>query len=445
MRPSKITTLTGLSIVIANMIGTGAFTSLGFQLNGLTNMSSVLTLWILGGVFALSGAFSYAEAGTIIKRSGGEYALLDAMYGPVTGYLSGWISMTVGFAAPIALSVIAFTEYFPWTIPYPKGAGVVIIAIISWVHSRNLHSSSVFQNISTLLKVLIILAFIVIAIALPGYPENNAGSGTSFFGEITSGAFAVSLIYVSYSYSGWNAAAYITEGFGNPKKSLPVALIGGTLIVTVLYTLLQYSFLKHVPQSELVNKVNVGSVTAMHMLGERFAVLFSGSLSLLLISGISAMIWVGPKVTAAIARKYPLWSYFGENSNGIPVKASWLQFVLSALLLITGTFEQIMIYCGILLTLSSLLVVIGIFKLRHRAVQPSGCFRSPLFPFFQIIFIVISLWIIVFALIKSPHETSMGMINLVIGLITYSFSKRKMSKPVISSKLADSKSMSRTE
>ncbi len=415
------------------MVGTGAFTSLGFQLNGLANTSSILALWILGGVFALSGAFSYAEAGTIIKRSGGEYALLDSMYSPVIGYLSGWISITVGFAAPIALSVIAFTEYFPWAIPYPKAAGVGIIAIISWVHSRNLHSSSVFQNISTLFKVLIILIFIGIAMILPGGAENKIAFSSSFLHEITSGAFAISLIYVTYSYSGWNAAAYITEGFESPKKSLPIALIGGTLIVAVLYTLLQYSFLKHVPQSELVNQVNVGAITARHMLGERFAVIFSGSLSLLLISGISAMIWVGPKVTAAIAKKYPLWNYFGENRKGIPLKASWLQFALSTLLLVTGTFDQILIYCGILLSLSSLLVVIGVFKLRRNpAIQSSDYFRSPFYPFFQIIFIIISLWIIVFALINSPFETSMGMINLAIGFITYSFSKRKMCKCVIS-------------
>lgn len=144
----KIDTFTGISVVVANMVGTGVFTSLGFQLNDLSNMASILMLWILGGVLALSGAFSYAEVGTAIKKSGGEYAFLDQLYHPLIGYLSGWISITVGFAAPIALSAIAFTEYFPWQISHPKLIGIAIIAVITWVHSRNLESSSHFQNIN---------------------------------------------------------------------------------------------------------------------------------------------------------------------------------------------------------------------------------------------------------------------------------------------------------
>lgn len=421
----KINTITGISIVVANMVGTGVFTSLGFQLNDLSNTSSIITLWILGGVLALSGAFSYAEVGTIIKKSGGEYAFLNELYHPLIGYLSGWISITVGFAAPIALSAIAFTEYFPWHISHPKLIGIAVIALITWIHSKNLKSSSFFQNACTLFKVLIILAFISIAFVLPGETGNSINSCTSWFREITSGAFAISLIYVSYSYSGWNAAAYITEEFKNPRKSLPIALIGGTLIVTILYTLLQYSFLKHVPQSELVNKIDIGTITAQHMLGNKFSALFSGSLSLLLISGISAMVWVGPKVTAKIALKYPLCNYFKENKNGIPARASWLQFAISAFLLITGTFEQILIYCGVLLTISSLLVVIGVFKLRRKTTKTSSAsFRSPAYPFFQLLYIILSVWIIVFAFINKPYETLLGTINLIIGAITWLFNKK---------------------
>lgn len=421
----KISTITGISIVVANMVGTGAFTSLGFQLNDLHNTASILLLWILGGLLALSGAFSYAEVGTSIKKSGGEYAFLDQLYHPLIGYLSGWISITVGFAAPIALSAIAFVEYFPIFIPYPKVAGIVVMALITWIHSRNLKSSSRFQNFFTLLKVTVVLIFIGTALYLPGESNDNINQQAFSLQEIASGAFAISLIYVSYSYSGWNAAAYITEEFKNPRKSLPIALIGGTLIVTSLYTLLQYSFMKHVPQEELINKVNVGSITAQHMLGDNFSVIFSSSISFLLISGISAMVWVGPKVTAKIALKYSLWSCFRENATGIPVKASWLQFAISTLLLITGTFEQILIYCGVLLTISSLLVVAGVFKLRRRVPTiTSDSYRSPAYPFFQILYIILSVWIVVFAFIDRPCETVLGMMSLLIGAITWLLSKK---------------------
>ena len=245
----------------------------------------------------------------------------------------------------------------------------------------------------------------------------------SYLSEITSAAFAVSLVYVGYSYSGWNAAAYICEEFRNPLRALPIALIGGTLAVTVLYTLLQYVFLKHVPSSELACAINVGVLAVEHMLGRSFSNLLGATISLLLVSGISAMIWVGPRVTASIAREHYLWHYFTTNAKGVPVKSLWLQCGVSALLLVTGTFEQIMIYCGILLTLSTLLVVAGVFVLRRR--QPPGTgYRSPLFPLFQIVFIAVSLWMIAFALVHNPYETCIGLSNLAVGGVTYVASRR---------------------
>lgn len=152
----KITTLTGLALVVANMIGTGSFTSLGFQLKDLNNPTVILMLWVLGGVIALSGAFSYAEIGTHIKRSGGEYAFLTELFHPLVGYLSGWISITVGFAAPIALSAMAFVAYFPYFNLNPKWTSIAVVAVITLIHTRNLNVSSKFQNGSTLLKIALI-------------------------------------------------------------------------------------------------------------------------------------------------------------------------------------------------------------------------------------------------------------------------------------------------
>lgn len=426
---SKISAYTGISIVVANMIGTGAFTSLGFQLESITNTASIITLWILGGILALCGAFSYAEVGTHLKKSGGEYTFLSEIYHPIIGYLSGWISLTVGFAAPIALSALAFTEYFPIHGMYPQVICIVLVAAITLIHSSSLNSSSKFQNITTFFKVFLILAIILIGIIIPAEATNAISFEASYLNEITSAAFAVSFIYVTYSYSGWNAAAYITEEFKNPQRSLPIALIGGTLIVTILYTLLQFTFLKHVPLAELAGKLNIGTIASEHMLGSGFSKIFSGGISLLLISGISAMVWVGPRVTASISERYHLWRYFKNNSKGIPVKALWLQFTISSILIITGTFNQIMIYCGILLTFSSLLVVVGVFILRYRnkGKEIEG-YKSPLFPFFQILFAIVAVWMIIFAFYNNTYESFIGLINLLIGLITYFISIKRPAK-----------------
>lgn len=420
----KITALTGAAIVIANMIGTGAFTSLGFQLNELDNLTVVLLLWVLGGVLALAGSFSYAEVGTAIKKSGGEFAFLSQLYHPLVGYLSGWISLTVGFAAPIALAAIAFEEYFPIkSLPF-KITSIILIAAITLMHTINLKYSAKFQNISTIFKLGIIVAFILLGLFLPSSAANDFSFNTTFFPQLLSPAFAIALIYVSYSYSGWNAAAYITEEFKNPEKALPKALIGGTALVTILYLLLQFVFLKHVPISILSGKLDVGTIAAQTMLGENIGNIFSLAISFLLISSISAMVWVGARVTSSIAKEYQLWHYFKSNKKDIPTKALWLQFGITVILLLSGTFEQILVYCGVLLTLSSMMTVISVFILRKsKTHQASKTYKSPLFPLFQIIYILLSLWMIVFAIVKTPLEIILGLSNLLIGFGTYLYSK----------------------
>lgn len=421
----KITTLTGLALVVANMIGTGVFTSLGFQLEDLQNPTTILILWGLGGLIALSGAFSYAEMGTHIQRSGGEYAFLSQLFHPLIGYLSGWISTTVGFAAPIALSAMAFVAYFPFFDLNPKWTSISLIAIVTLIHTKSLTLSSKFQNISTFLKVVLIIVLILIGLVINPTSDHIVLSRTVELSEIISPAFAIALIYVSYSYTGWNAAAYIIEEFKNPKKSLPIALIGGTLLVTVLYTILQYVFLKHVSIPELRGQLEVGTIAMRNMLGENYGKLFGLAISLLLISGISAMVWVGSRVTSSIAQDHRFWQYFKAKKNNIPNRALWFQFGISALLIITGTFEQILIYCGILLTISSMVTVAGVFKLRYQNSenQVHG-YKSPLFPIFQIVFIILSLWMIVYVFINNPSETLLGFINIFIGLMTYMWSNK---------------------
>lgn len=425
-KTKKIGSLTAISIVVANMIGTGAFTSLGFQLQDLKNYKVILLVWVLGGIIALSGAFSYAEIGTRIQKSGGEYTFLSKTISPSIGFLAGWVSLTVGFSAPIALSAIAVIEYFPFWELNPVLGSIILVAIITLIHSVNINTSSKFQMISTLLKIALIIVIIIIGVVKS--PETqNLIYANNYKSEFLSGAFAIALIYVSYSYSGWNAVVYITEEIKTPKSTIPKSLIGGTLFVTVLYTLLQFIFLKHVPVSELVGQINVGAIATQNMLGIEASNIFSLSISLLLISGISAMVWIGPRVTSTMAKDFKILDRFKANRDSIPVKALWLQFLITVFLLVTGTFEQILIYCGFLLTLSSLLTVIGSLRFRNTHAENQS-FKSPLFPLFQLLFIVFSLYMLCFIFITQPRETIMGLVNLVLGSVIWVFNKKYKSK-----------------
>lgn len=427
MKKKGIGTITGMALVIANMIGTGVFTSLGYQLVDLSNTYTILILWVLGGVFALAGAFSYAEVGTHVPQSGGEYTFLSRLFHPFLGYLAGWISITVGFAAPIAIAAIAVSEYVPISGVSGTLMAVGLVTVMHGVHSFNLKISAAFQNVSTALKLLVILIFIAFGLWIQPGIDHEMVFAPSIRSELLHPAFAVALIYVTYSYSGWNAAAYITEEFADPRRSLPRALVGGTLIVTILYTVLHYVFLKHAPQEALVGQVEVGAVVAGYLFSESVAVWVGRIIALLLISSMSAMVWVGPRVVAKMGQDFRLWTFFSQLKGYIPVRALVLQWGITVALLFTGTFEQILIYCGILLSISSMLTVAGVFVIRNRSGRARGRFESPLYPFFQVFFVGVSVWMIIFTAMERPWEVMLGMSNVGVGILFYMWDRKSIS------------------
>lgn len=423
-KTKKIGWKVAAALVVANMIGTGAFTSLGFQLADIQNSWSIIILWVLGGVMALIGALCYAEVGCAFPKTGGEYLFLTRLYHPFLGYLAGWVSLIVGFAAPVALAAMALGAYLSNVVSVPpKILAVATILLITVIHSFNLRTSSGFQSVATWFKVLLIAFLIGAGILLA--PEATAldfsGTWTS---EIITPAFAIAFVYVSYSYTGWNAAAYIIEEVDRPKINLPKALVQGTLLVTLLYVLLQLVFLKHGALDALIGELDVGHVYATNVFGQQGAYLINLLIAFFLVSSISAMVWVGPRVSMAMGKGYSLWGFLKrENKNGIPVLAIWFQAGISILYVLTGTFESVLLYCGFILQLSSALVVAGVFVLRRKQ-QPSDRFQSPFYPVLPSVFILLTLWILGYLLANQPRESLMGLLILGIGSLTYFLSKK---------------------
>jgi APA family basic amino acid/polyamine antiporter len=414
----KIGWTTAAALVIANMVGTGVFTSLGFQLADVQNTWGILLLWALGGLISLIGAFSYAELGTHLPKSGGEYHFLSELYHPFLGYLSGWVSLTVGFAAPIALAAMALGAYSNTFLSVsPAWIAIAVIVLISVIHSTNIRQSSRFQNIFTVLKILLIIFLIGASLFLPA-PENALDWSGAWKQEIWMPAYAVALVFVTYSYSGCNAAAYIVEEIRNPVKHLPRALIGGTLLVSILYILLNLGFLHQAPIDQLIGKVEVGQVAAENMFGHTGGQWISGLISLLLVSSISAMVWVGPRVTRAMANRYQIWHFLGkDNPQGIPISAIWFQTAISVVLILTGSFEEVLLYSGFILQVFTTLTVGGVILLRIKKIGQG--YKAPLYPILQIIYLTFSFWILTFLFIDKPMESLLGMLNLVLGGITF--------------------------
>jgi APA family basic amino acid/polyamine antiporter len=417
--------VTVTAILVANMIGSGIFTSLGFQLVSTTNTWSIILLWILGAIMALFGAFSYAELGTNMIRSGGEYHFLSRIYHPLIGYLSGWISVTVGFAGPIGLAAMAIGEYTEVITHFsPTLVAVTLVILITLFHLKNIKSSSHFQNITTGIKLSLLFILIIFGFYLT--PEQSSFDwSASWQSEIYLPAFAISFVYVTFSYSGWNAAAYIIDEIKDVKKNLAKILVLGTLLVSIVYILLNIVFLRQASLIQLQGQLEIGQIVSINMFGETSGKIISAAIAFMLVSSISAMIWAGPRVLTVMAEDYQIWRYFKKkNKNNIPVRSICLQSIIAIALIVSGTFEQVLIYSAFVLNLSTAITVAGLFILRKKGVDKSA-YKSKLYPFSQIVFLVLSIWILGYLIYDRPYESLFGMLNLMLGLATYLYDKYK--------------------
>jgi APA family basic amino acid/polyamine antiporter len=428
--PATVGFLTACGIVIANIIGTGVFTSLGFQVIDIHSGFPLLMLWIVGGIAALCGALCYAELSAALPRSGGEYHFLSEIYHPAVGFMAGFVSATVGFAAPIALAAMAFGRYFNGVFNF--GSPVVLSFVLVWIvalfHFGNLRSGSVFQNVWTIIKLLLIAALIGVGFLVqPKQPINFlpvAGDATSIF----SGAFAVSLVWVMYSYSGWNASSYIISEVKNPERTVPRSLIGGTLVVIVAYVLLNAIFLATTPESEMRGQLEVGLIAGKHIFNENGGRVVGAIICLGLISAVSSMTWIGPRVTMSMGEDHWLLRFLGhKNTYGVPANAVIVQLLIVNLLLFTGSFELVVIYIQFALLLCSLLTVLGVFVLRATRPNISRPYRVWLYPVPPLIFAIITIWMMVYLLRSKTTESIAGLVTALVGFLLYFCAGKRVS------------------
>lgn len=423
---SKFKPTTAAAVVIANMIGTGVFTSLGFQLVELESGFVLLMLWAVGGLSALCGALSYAELGAALPRSGGEYNFLTQIYHPAAGFISGWISATVGFAAPTALAALTFGSYLASVVPAlsPIWLATGVIVVLTAIHCTSHSKSGGTQRLLTVLKIALILGFAAVALWLGNNPQPiafnpQAGDGALLLG----GAFAVSLIYVNYAFSGWNAATYISGELENPQRYLPRVLFVSTGLVALSYLLLNYVFLSVAPAEAMKGKVEVGYVAAQYAFGEAGADIMGTLLALLLISTVSAMILAGPRVWHAMGEDYPLFRELSAvNEDGVPVRAILLQGLISLLFLWTSSFESILIFAGATMALNTFFAVLGLFVLRWKQPELARPYRVSLYPLPPLIFLAITGWTLLYTVMQRPLEAWLCLGVLVSGAIFYRIS-----------------------
>lgn len=444
MSSQKYTRSVAINMVIANMVGTGIFTSLGFQVlptpYGIPDGFAIIVIWVLGGIIALCGATVYGEIATTINKSGGEYAFLTKLYHPLLGFISGWVSIFIGFAAAIAMLGLAVGQYFlPLLgkngdshflgLEMSKIVALIIVSLVVLIQWRGVKTGGRFQNIMTSVKLGMILFFLLIPFIFSGnYEPANVHftpDGDSWK-TIFSMPFASSLVYVLFAYSGWNASTYIVGSLENPKRNLPFSLILGTLIVTVLYVLLNLVFMSVADFSELSGKIEVGNIVAYKAMGSQLGMVFSAIFSIALISGINAMFIAAPRVVQEMGKDYSIFQKLGvESKNGAPKMALIVIFVITVLMIFFVGFVDLLQFAGVTLGLFALLTVCGVFLLRSRKQLHERTVKAWAYPLTPITFAGFSLWMIFYFIAEKP-EVLLWLVYLIIpAVIIYFISKSK--------------------
>ncbi len=430
------------ALVVSNMIGTGIFTTTGFLAGDLGDPYLILGIWLVGAVVALCGAFCYSELGVNFPSSGGEYVYLSRAYGLTWGFMSGWVSFFAGFSAPIAAAALAFSEYLGYFYPQLQqeqarviwessyltlrvgGAqytAAAVIAVFTILNCVGVTRAAKVQNVLTGTKLAVVLAFIVFGI-LVGTGDWSAFSQPAVRTSTTplASQFAISLFWVYFGYSGWNAATYVAEELRQPRRTLPIALALGTAVVALLYIGLNVTFIYGTGVEAMKGVFAVGSLAASKLFGPEISGMFSALMAISILSTVNAMVTIGPRVYYAMARNGAFFGFARKVNPRFhtPIPAILCQGVCSILMTMTP-FPQLVVYIGFSLTFFTVLAVASLFLFRRRPnweKLPVVSFAWPLVP---AVFVLVGVWMIVYGILLQPVVSAAAILTIAAGAAAY--------------------------
>ncbi|MBG29256.1 MAG: amino acid permease [Opitutae bacterium] len=426
---------TATGVVIASMVGTGVFVALGYQAASIKSTFAILLLWVLGGVYALCGAFCYAELASRMPRSGGEYHFLSRIYHPALGFLAGWATVTVGFAALTAVAALAFASYMSilTTDLNEQLMAVGMILLCGCMHMGKAEVGRSFQNGFTAIKIVLLFGLMLMFLFLTIDPQPvSLLPGKGDLNMVLTMEFATAFVFVTYSFSGWNAAVYVAGEIRRAKQIVPYALLGGTTLILALYLLLNYAFLQSIPFAEieaLESKENIAALAVGKIFSGQGEIISNLLISISLISTVGALVFISPRISQAIGEDFKPLSFLSrKNKNGIPVTAICAQLFLSILFVLASNLQSILMYVEFTLISFSFLTVFGLFLLRRKC---SGSFEGYMawgFPWTPLLFLLMSGWVLVSVFSRHTLESCVGLLTILAGLALYFLSSRSSIK-----------------
>ena len=412
------------ALVVANMVGTGVFTTSGLLIAELGSAWLVLLVWVLGGLIALFGALCYGALARHIPESGGEYVFLSRTLHPALGYLAGWVSLLVGFAVPLGAVAYAFGQYLTalngMEAVSPRVSGTVVILVAAGVHAVSLTVGARTQAIAVAIELVAITLFSGFGM---GHLTSSGLHNVEAPGHLA--GLGVGLVVVAYSYQGWNAAIYVGGEVADPKKNLPRALVLGTAIVTALYLGLNAVFVLGTPSALLAGKIDVGRIAALTLGGPGLAKLVSGVIAFSLMICVSALVMAGPQVMARMAADGFLPRLLATPPGRPPRAALLAQIAIALVALWTSTFSSLLTYVGFTLSLVAAATVVGLGWQRYKQ---GPVLAVPGWPWLPALFVFFVVGSTVFTLVERPRESLVGLATLALGLLAYALQKRRANR-----------------
>jgi APA family basic amino acid/polyamine antiporter len=428
---------TATFVVISSMIGTGVLTTSGFTVYFVGSNQLMLALWVVGGVLALCGALTLCELSAALPRSGGDYVFLREAYGPLAAFLSGWVSFLIGFGGPIAASASAASKYLlaplrlgdaQAAVAQPAVASAAIVAL-GVVHCLGRGSTIRAQAGMTALKFGILAVLAVAGLAAGWGRWGNLADRP----PLTPGllvTMAASLVYISYAYTGWNAASYLAGEVDRPQQRMPRAILLGTGLVLALYLALNVAYalaMSAADVREIVGKPEnvsviapIAQIAADRLYGYRVADPLSVAIGLTLLASVSAYILTGPRVAYAMARAGQFPEVAGRlSARGAPAVATALQVAWSLVLLWTASFERILLYSVVGLAIFSMLTVAAVYVLRRRRPDLPRPFRTPGYPLVPAVYLAGTGLLTAAVFYERPVVSTISLLSIAAGVPVY--------------------------
>ncbi|HEY7510077.1 MAG TPA: amino acid permease [Vicinamibacteria bacterium] len=444
--------LDGTTLIVGSVIGSGIFVAPSIMAGYVQSPGLLLGLWIVGGVLSLFGALAYAELAAALPHAGGQYVFLSRAFNPLWGFLYGWtflLAINTGFVAAVS---VAFAKYLGVFLPglsedvalftlgafrfsTAQAAALVVVVALTYVNIRGLRTGAWVQNVFTVAKVAGVAALVLIALASgngsaanfsgpPGLPLGPEGVKLGLFA-----AMAVAMSKALFAYDAWQSITFAAEEVKDPERTLPRALIAGTLGVTVVYCAAVAVYLYMVPIGEMyaVQDNRIAAEAASRALGPAGAAFIAVAILISTFGCVNGLTLAGPRVVYAMARDGLFFKRMAEihSRYRTPARALVLHGAVAAALTLTGTYSDLLTLTAFSSLLFNVLTVIGLFVLRRTQPGLHRPYRALGYPVLPALYVVVSTFFLVYILVGDPRNSGLGLGLTLLGVPAYLYWRRQ--------------------